>query len=490
MNHTPGFEDRLIGLFVLDEELMQSLEASVKRNIPRRVRLPGTEVSYSNYGTMLAGYIVERISGISYEQYVETNILDPLGMERSTSRQPPPQELAEHLATAYSYRGGEHLSERFEIVNGAPAGALSTTAEDMLRFYRAYLNYGRLDSARILKEGTVRRMQQPTFRHDPRANGTAYGFFETGYGALRGYGHGGDTMFFHSDSAYLPEEDLAYFISTNTATGMPLVLELLEMLYQEFFPAPTGKELAAKTELDPDLREYTGFFAMNRRSESDPTQILGGATLINPKIAEDGEGLWIASILDPQGSLYVPVAMDIFQQKDGWMRSVFLRDEQGEVQSVYANEIPAFLFSRPPWIEHPLLSIIVIALGLLFLLTGLIAPPAGLLTLVPRLRSKVTATGRQSRLLALWGARGYVALIIAEVIVIASLGNFIFVPLGPVHAIPLYVAAAAAVVVLISATLAWRNKLFRFLGRLHYSAFALSQALFTAWLGYWGFFFV
>ena len=61
MNHTPGFEDRLIGLSVQDEKRKQPLKVSVSRNIPRRVRPPNTEVSYSNYGTMLAGYIVERI---------------------------------------------------------------------------------------------------------------------------------------------------------------------------------------------------------------------------------------------------------------------------------------------------------------------------------------------------------------------------------------------------------------------------------------------
>ena len=490
MNHTPGFEDRLIGLFTLDEEMKQTLEQSVKQNIPRRVRPPATEVSYSNYGTMLAGYIVERISGMSYEDYVKSRILDPLGMTRSTFLQPPPPQLAEHMATGYSYRAGEFIPEKFEIVNGAPAGALSTTAEDMLRFYRAYLNDGRLGDARILQGDTVRRMRQPTFRHDSRARGTAYGFFEAGYGELRGYGHGGDTMFFHSDSTYLPNEDLAYFVSTNTATGMLLVLELIEKLAQEFFPAATGRQLAAQAGPNPDLREYTGFFSMNRRAESDPTQIMGGVTLINPKIVENGDGLWIASMLEPVGSLYVPVARDIFQQAEGQMRIVFLRDDRGRVQSLYADKIPAFLFSRPPWIEHPIVSLIVVSLGLLFLLTGLIAPPAGLLTFFPRLRSKATAAGKQVRLLALWSARGYLTLIVVQIIVVAGLENFVFIPVGPVHAIPLYLAAAAAVVTLISAVLVWQHKLFRLIGRLHYSAFAFSQALLIAWLGYWGFFFV
>ena len=487
MNHTPGFEDRMIGLFVQDEELKQTLKDTVSRDIPMRVRPPGEEVSYSNYGTMLAGYIVQRISGIPYEEYVKKNILDPLGMSRSTFQQPPPADLAEDMATAYSYKDGMYVPEKFEIVNGAPAGALSATASDILRFYRAYLNGGQLNGARILKAETVRRMREPSFRHDPRANGIAHGFFEIGTGDVKGFGHGGDTIFFHSISGYLPEEDLAYFVSTNSTSGMQLTQNLGDQFFSEFYPEPSGSELAAETGIDPDLQQYTGTFAMNRRSESDPTQIMGAVTLVRPRITADGKGLWIASMLDPEGSVYLPVARDIFQEKDGRMRIVFLRDNRGRVESLYANDLPAFLFSRPPLIEKPVVSITVLILGLLFFLTGLIAPPTGLLTLIPRLRSKA---GSPSREVALWSGRAFLLLILTEVILVASLGNFIFLPIGPAHAIPLYLSAVAVVVVLVSAVLVWRKKLFRLLGRLHYTAFALTQALLIVWLGYWGFFFV
>jgi CubicO group peptidase (beta-lactamase class C family) len=485
MNHTPGFEDRMNGLFVKDPRLNRTLRDLVSKDIPRRVRPPGEEVSYSNYGTMLAGYIVERISGLPYEEYVERHILDPLGMESSTFRQPLPPELAERLAGAYTFTGGQYLQQGFEFVNGAPAGSMTTTASDMLRFYRALLNDGQLGGSRILGKQTVARMHQATFRHDSRANGVAYGFFEIGMGEVRGYGHGGDTMLFHSISGYLPDRDLAFFISTNTATGMLLTRTLSSRFFDEFFPVPTGEELAAESDLD--LREYTGVFAMNRRSEGDPFQIMGAATLAIPRITDDGQGLWMAYMMNPTGSVYLPVDRDIFQESDGRGRIVFLRDEHGTVQSLFSNELPAFLFSRPPWFEHPLLSIPVLFFGILFLLTGLIAPPTGLLTLIPRLRSKGRGAGR---LLALWSGRAYTALFLLQIVVIAGLGDFFFVPVGPANVIPLYLAAAAAALLLVSAVLAWRNGYFRLIGRLHYSAFALTQALLVAWLGYWGFFFV
>ena len=55
-----------------------------------RVRRPGEFSSYSNYGASLAGYIVQCVSGVPYDDYIATNILQPLGMAHTTSRQPLP----------------------------------------------------------------------------------------------------------------------------------------------------------------------------------------------------------------------------------------------------------------------------------------------------------------------------------------------------------------------------------------------------------------
>ena len=94
-------------------------------------------------------------------------------------------------------------------------------------------------------------MQQPTFRHDPRASGTAYGFFEIGSGEARGFGHAGDTMLFHSISGYFPEKDLAYFVSTNSVSGMQLTRALGSRFLGEFFPSPTGEESAVQAGVEP-----------------------------------------------------------------------------------------------------------------------------------------------------------------------------------------------------------------------------------------------
>lgn len=485
MNHTPGFEDRMIGLMVTDKKYRTPLGQLVREDIPRRVRPPGEESSYSNYGSMLAGYIVERISGLSYPQYIREHIFKPLGMSASTMLQPPPERSGLSPAKGYAVSGDHFVEQPFEYVNGAPAGALSSTAADMLRFYRAYLGAGTGPEGSILEAETVRRMRRSSFRHDPRANGMAHGFIEMGQGPYPVLGHGGDTIFFHSLSGYLPTKGWAYFISTNTATGSALAFTLQQRLLNKFHPVPEGAGLAQE-ELAVNLQEYTGRFTMDRRSESDPTQIMGLFAAIKPVVSEGGDGLFISSILDPEGSTYVPVAKDLFQQRDGGMQVVFLRDGRDRVKAVYSNDLPVFLFSRPPWIEGLYLNLAVFGAAVLLMLASLIAPPTGLLGLIPALRRSGSPAGLGLTRIGIWSYLGFIAL---QVGVVLSLGNIIFTPIGPAHAIPLYLAALSVPVMLTGLVRLWKQGELRFAGRLYLSVYTGAQALFIALLAYWGFFF-
>ena len=107
---------------------------------------PGTTAGYSNYATALAGYIVQRVSGEQYEDYIEHHIFQPLGMAHSTFRQPLPTALAPLMAQGYMETG--QPGHGFEVVNLPPAGSLSSTADDMSRFMIAHLQDGSLGDAR------------------------------------------------------------------------------------------------------------------------------------------------------------------------------------------------------------------------------------------------------------------------------------------------------------------------------------------------------
>ena len=78
MTHTPGFEETAQELFVADAKDMKPLGAYLKAHLPERVYPPGTTPAYSNYATAMAGYIVQRVSGQPFDDYIEEHILKPL----------------------------------------------------------------------------------------------------------------------------------------------------------------------------------------------------------------------------------------------------------------------------------------------------------------------------------------------------------------------------------------------------------------------------
>lgn len=102
LTHTAGFEDVSEDLFVLSSDRMPTLERYLKNNVPARIYSPGEIMAYSNYGAALAGYVVELITGISFADYIELNICEPLGMRRSTFHQPLPDHLASDMANGYN----------------------------------------------------------------------------------------------------------------------------------------------------------------------------------------------------------------------------------------------------------------------------------------------------------------------------------------------------------------------------------------------------
>src|SRR5688572_24051006 len=106
LTHTPGFEEQIKDLFLTDST-KPNLGQYLKTHIPGRIYPPGTVPAYSNYATAVAGYIVERVSGRPFDEYVAENILKPLNMTRSTFTQPLPADLAPLMSNGYRLRSEE-----------------------------------------------------------------------------------------------------------------------------------------------------------------------------------------------------------------------------------------------------------------------------------------------------------------------------------------------------------------------------------------------
>jgi CubicO group peptidase (beta-lactamase class C family) len=106
MSHTSGFEDRPLGSLVSDASELAPVRDWLISHMSARVHPPGDLVGYANYNAVLAGYIVARVAGQPYDQYIQEHILDPLGMVHSTARSPPPPDLRSLASVGYTYVDG------------------------------------------------------------------------------------------------------------------------------------------------------------------------------------------------------------------------------------------------------------------------------------------------------------------------------------------------------------------------------------------------
>ena len=171
MTHTPGFEETLKDQDAADPTHLMSLEASLKSWVPTRVFPPGEVPAYSNYGAALAGYIVQRVSGEPFAQYVERHIFQPLHMTHSTFTEPLPKIFAADMSDGYDVASKE--PKLFELDPQRPAGGLSASGDDMAHFMIAHLANGTYDGTRILTPETAIKMHTTAYQHTPGIPGMA-----------------------------------------------------------------------------------------------------------------------------------------------------------------------------------------------------------------------------------------------------------------------------------------------------------------------------
>jgi len=307
MTHTAGFEEHGKLTMFEDRKFQISLGDYVKGGIPNRIYTPGTTPSYSNYGTALAGYIVERVTKMSFDDYVEQRIFQPLGMAQSTFRQPLPKGFAPWIATGYRQLSGG--ASKFEIVGPSPAGGLSSTGADMAKFMIAHLNRG----AGLMKPETARMMHDTPLTILPPLNRMELGFFETNINGRQVIAHLGDTQLFHTALHLFTNENVGIYMSFN-ATGEqasvgPVRRALFEDFADRYLP---GNEMPA-TRVDAKTsaehaRMLAGNWLNSRRAE---TNFYAIASLLGQ----------VKISVGPKGELIVPAARDLNGKPAKWVET-------------------------------------------------------------------------------------------------------------------------------------------------------------------------
>jgi CubicO group peptidase (beta-lactamase class C family) len=349
MTHTSGFEETLSELFLAKPEQQYPLREYLIRHMPQRIFPPGKVVAYSNYATTMAGYIVQRVSGESFFDYVDNHIFKPLGMEHSSFRQPASPALMKAMATGYK-QASDPTPVPYEVVEAAPAGSLEATATDMAKFMIAHLNDGRGESARILKAETARQMHSRNYTLAPGLNGFDLGFYDEDRNGHRIIGHAGDTVAFHSDLHLILDANTGVFMSFNSPGKEGEVgharTDIFRAFLDRYFPFTPPEET---TVADPakDNARVVGSYLASRRKESALRLIFQlGQTQV--AAAPDGT-IMVDAFKDPSGAVkkWREVGPLTYREVGGQTHLKFVTDADGNIDYLDTDDfLPVELIQR------------------------------------------------------------------------------------------------------------------------------------------------
>lgn len=377
MNHRGGFEEGLKDLLSLDPNRLPSTEAYLKEHPRPLLFSPGTVPAYSNYGTALAGYIVQRVSGEPYERYIEKHIFQPLGMEHSTFDEPLPERFKG--MAAQGYRTASVPPQAYELVTTRPAGSVASTAADMARFMLAHLQEGHLGDYDMLSRQTAQLMHSPSETALPGFGTMAHGFFYETRNGRRVIGHGGDTIVFHTEFDLLPQEGVGIFFSFNSRGREDAVYGLRKALFDQFlnryFP-PTSRvtEPPALASAVTDAQKIAGRYESSRRVQHGFLSVF--YLLQQTVIGADPDGTIVAPKAFEPGAVHLrEVGPDIWREIGG-TRELALREVDG-VPTVMDSEDPTSVLQRVPAKRAAPLNLTVLSGSFLTLVLTLVLWPVG-----------------------------------------------------------------------------------------------------------------
>lgn len=240
--------------FPTKEEILSSL------NDQETLYPSSTYFQYSNLAMALLGYIVEEVSGQSYDDYVQDHILDPLSL--TDTRPDMPEELwGDQLAVGYTVKtieGEMHKLDLFDPNGVTPAAGFSSTVEDLADFAAWQFRLYDAEEEEILRPATLKNMHNIHWMDSDFGTSWGLGFaVYKGPGDKKWVGHGGYCPGYRSILMMDPDSKLAYSVMTNSnepnprsyATGIHAVLSKAKSI-----EAPEDEALAT------ELKEYAGYF--------------------------------------------------------------------------------------------------------------------------------------------------------------------------------------------------------------------------------------
>lgn len=235
MNHCGGWCESTYSIQTSNENDIPTLEEAIRSIEPAQVYRPGEVTSYSNWGAALAAYIVERVSGMDYTEYVHKNILEPLGMEHTAvsanHRDNEWVRAQREKLKSYEYKTFPEekyklLGSRMAYIKLYPAGSATGTLGDLAKYAMAFVD----DSAPLFQS---KETQEKLFSGAMDISMFSCGFYATDY-TVRTFGHSGATFSGVSNMLFDRDSKVGLVILTNEPAGNYVYSTLPSLIFESF----------------------------------------------------------------------------------------------------------------------------------------------------------------------------------------------------------------------------------------------------------------
>lgn len=230
LEHTTGWDDMHLGDYALDNPALTLKGGLDFLPASRTSRwMPGTRRAYCNSGPPVAAYIIEKITGQTFEEYIQRNFFTPMGMENMTYFN---SEAYKKLGAALYI---DKKPQKYWNISVRPSGAINASPKDMARMLKFFVSRGWAGKSQLISEESLKRMETASTTTGDKA-GLEYGYglanYSTPYKSYVYRSHGGGVNGGLTDFSYLPTHQLGYAIMINSGDGN--ALNRISVLIREF----------------------------------------------------------------------------------------------------------------------------------------------------------------------------------------------------------------------------------------------------------------
>jgi CubicO group peptidase (beta-lactamase class C family) len=369
LEHTAGFDDMSLSeVYSLNPDAeIDPLDVCRRFSLPLIARWPpGTRMSYSNPGYGVAGFLVRITSNLKFDQDIEQNVLQPLGMTVSGFNLNT--QIYKQLAQGYD--GNPPHPVPYLNIYLRSAGDLKSSPAELAKLVQMFLNRGKVGDQQFLTPDSITRMEYPQTTLAARAglkNGYGLANYSSFDGPVVQHGHDGGISGFLSTYRYMPDQGVGYVALINSDSGGEALREIDNLLARYLLagqplPPPPNATVPAS-----QLAQFAGYY----EKENPREQMLAFLDVLlgGRRVWVSGSQLYMKGWLGPTQQL-VPTGNNQFRlEKQPAPSMIFLTDSSGN--QILAAPGAAGFFGERRGEFWPALRLVLIVLALAAMLSSI-----------------------------------------------------------------------------------------------------------------------